>query len=351
MMNFKTKSLTVFLIISMFLLSSCEVYQTLYGNAKSPSGAVTASGNESAEYNNSAMPEENKTVEQPTTPETPTQVQPGIVPAKSNEKPFVVVVQETDLVNLVPKAEDPDKNTTLVYTFTSPISDKGDWQTNYGDAGEYTVTVTVSDGEAATSRDVLLIVNKKEEAPTIDKSTPLESALAIDETQSIDFSVAASDLNKDPLTYKWKLDGNDVAQADAWTYQTDYDSAGAHTVKVDVSDGLSTASKIWSVNVRNVNRAPVLEHLNDIEAEETDKIKITALATDADKDPVTYSISDTRFKQDGNAFTWETGYDSAGSYEVTITASDGTDKVSQTFKVNVANVNRPPVIIDVEQKR
>ena len=33
-MNFKTKSLIVLLIISVFLLSSCEVYQTLYGAQK-----------------------------------------------------------------------------------------------------------------------------------------------------------------------------------------------------------------------------------------------------------------------------------------------------------------------------
>jgi len=341
-MAFKIKSLAVFLIISAFLLSSCEVYQTLYGNsATAPTGQVVSpSENENTEI---IVPEET----QPTEEVKDTQ---NVVAVKSNEKPFVVVVQETDLVNLVPKAEDPDKNAILAYTFTSPISDNGEWQTGYGDSGEYTITVTVSDGEAATSRDVLLIVNKKEEPPTIDKSTPLESSLTIDETQSIDFSVTASDLNKDPLAYKWKLDGNEVGDANVWAYQTDYDSAGTHTVKIDVSDGLSEASKIWSVNVRNVNRPPVFEKINDIEAKETDKIIITASAADPDSDPVTHSISDSRFKQDGNMFTWETDYDSAGTYEVTATASDGTDKVSQSFKVNVANVNRPPVIVDVEQK-
>ena len=261
-----------------------------------------------------------------------------------------ITVEETEKASLNVKASDPD-SANLVYTFSKPLDENGNWQTAYGDAGEYDVTVTVSDGEAATSRDVLLIVNKKEETPTIDRSTPLESALTIDETQSIDFSVTASDLNKDPLTYIWKLDGSDVSDANAWTYQTDYDSAGSHTVKVDVSDGLSISSKIWSVNVRNVNRAPVLDYLNNIEAKETDRIIITALAADADKDQVTYTISDGRFRQDSNTFTWETDYDNAGSYEVTITASDGTDKVSQAFNVNVANVNRPPVIVDVGQKK
>ncbi len=266
-------------------------------------------------------------------------------------KPVVVLVQETDKVSLAPKAEDPDKNTNLLFTFTSPLNDKGEWQTNYGDAGQYTVTITVSDGEATSSRDALIIVNKKEEPPKIDSSKPIESGLAIDENQAVDFSIAASDLNKDALTYSWKLDGNEAGSTDKHVYQTDYDSAGTHTVKVEVSDGVSTASKIWSIDVKNVNRPPVLEKVSDVRAKETDKIVVTALATDADKDPITYSISDKRFAQDGNAFTWQTDYDSAGSYDVTLSASDGKDTVSQSFKVVVDNVNRPPVIVDIEQKK
>ena len=343
-MNFKTKSLAALLVLSVFLLSSCEVYQTLYGT-----GNVvlqnTSMDNKSMEPE---TPSENTTMEQPTKePEDPVQV----TEQKPKEKPFVVVVQETDLVSLIPKAEDPDKGTTLTYTFTSPVTDKGEWQTHYSDAGEYTITVTVSDGEATSSRDVLIIVNKKEEPPTIDSSKPIESTLVIDETQSIDFSITASDLNKDPLTYSWKLDGSEVSSDNKYTYQTDYDSAGTHTVKVEVSDGTSSASKIWAVQVRNVNRKPVLEHLNDIRAKETDKIVITALATDDDKDPLAYSISDKRFRQEGNVFTWETDYDSSGTYDVNISVSDGTDTTSQSLKVDVQNVNRPPMIVDVSQKQ
>lgn len=299
------------------------------------------------------MPKEEK----PITEEKPEEAAPKVIKRaeptgeKSKEKPVVVIVQETEKVSLVPKAEDPDKNASLVFTFTSPLNDRGEWQTTYGDAGEFTVTVTASDGELTTSRDVLIIVNKKEEPPAIDSAKPIESGLTIDETQSIDFDVAASDLNKDPLTYTWKLDGTEVGKDTKYTYQTDYDSAGSHTVKADVSDGISSASRIWSVNVKNVNRKPVLEKISDIHAKETDKIVITALATDADKDAITYSISDKRFAQEVNVFTWQTDYDSAGTYEVTVSASDGQDKADQAFTVTVSNVDRPPMIIDIVQKK
>ena len=94
----------------------------------------------------------------------------------------------------------------------------------------------------------------------------------------------------------------------------------------------------------------MLEKINDVEAKETDKIVITALATDDDKDSITYSVSDKSFVQEDNVFTWQTDYDSAGTYEVTVTASDGKDSSEQTFTVTVKNVNRAPVITDITQK-
>lgn len=305
--------------------------------------------------------EKEKPVEEPEEEMTEEEEEPGIIgevikteeempKEETEEKPIVVVVQETDKVSLAPQAVDPDKNTNLVFTFTSPLDQNGEWQTNYGDSGQYTVTVTVSDGELTTSRDVLVIVSKKDEAPSIDSAKPIETGLTLDENQNVDFSIEASDLNKDSLIYTWKLDGAYVADGEQYTYQTDYDSSGTHTVKVEVSDGNLSASKIWSVSVSNVNRPPVLEKINDVNARETDKIVITALATDADDDAIEYSISDERFEQEDNVFTLQTDYDGAGSYEVTIYASDDKDKVSQTFTVTVENADRPPVIVGIIQK-
>jgi hypothetical protein len=174
--------------------------------------------------------------------------------------------------------------------------------------------------------------------------------LVIDETQGVDFSAESSDLNNDPLAYSWKVDGNDAGTESTFTYETTYDDAGTHTVKVEVSDGLSSSSNIWSVDVQNVNRLPALEAIDGITAKETDTVTITALATDDDQDAISYSISDDRFEQEDNVFTLETDYDSAGTYEITVSANDGQDTTEQTFTLTVENVNRPPVIKDITQK-
>ena len=345
-MNFKI--LAVLLIISVFLISSCEVYQTLYP-APAPTGEAVA-GDKVMEKPAMETPDEEEPAPE-AAEEAPVAEAAEPVVQKSGEKPFVIVVQETELVSLSPTAEDPDKESNLFFAFTSPLNEKGEWQTNYGDAGEYTVTVTVSDGESATARDVLVIVNKKEETPSIDNAKPIENGLQIDETQAVEFEVEASDLNKDPLSYVWKLDGNDVGTASTYTYRSTYEDSGTHTVKFEVSDGLSSASKIWSVDVRNVNRKPMLEKISDINAKETDTIILIALATDDDHDKIDYSISDSRFAQNDNVFTWQTDYSSAGTYEITISASDGQDATEQAFKVTVENVNRAPVITDILQKK
>ncbi len=267
----------------------------------------------------------------------------------SDEEALAIIAQETETVSLQPKASDPDGD-SLLFAFTSPLDENGVWQTTYGDAGEYTVTVTASDGDLTTTQDVLLIINKREEPPVLDASSPEDASVETSETKKVTFTVSVSDLNKDPLAYEWKLDGDVVGDTPEYEYQTTYDDSGSHTVKVDVSDGATSVSKIWAIDVANLNRKPVLGAVGPISAKETDVITIIAKATDADSDTIAYSISDPRFVQDDNEFVWNTDYSSAGTYTITLSATDGEDAVSQDVQITVANVNRKPVILDITQK-
>jgi len=254
----------------------------------------------------------------------------------------VLIIDETELVKLKPSAYDPDQD-ELTYAFTSPLDEKGEWQTRYGDEGEYTVTVTVSDGVLSTSIDVLLIVNKKEEAPVIEGFSPKSEALETDENSELDFSVTATDLNNDDLVYSWKLDGEETSTKQTYTYETSYDDAGAHTVQLVVSDGTSNVENEWAVTVDNVNREPVLSNIEEINLKETETVTIQPEATDPDGDALTYTISEPV----GDDGTWETSYDDAGTYTITVSASDGVDEDTQTVKITVEDVNRPPVIEDI----
>ena len=337
------------LVISMLIVSGCDVYEILYPD-QAQTGAEKISDEEIAVVEDiseevmtldNASPEDGELAVE--------EVEVDIADEDLSSDANVVLVQETDMVSLVPTAEDPDED-ALNFIFTSPLDEKGGWQTTYGDAGEYTATVTASDGQLTASKDVLIIVTKKEEAPTILSSSPDASAITINEAESASFEVSASDLNKDVLSYLWKIDGIEIGDKEKIEYKSTYDDAGSHTVKVIISDGIAESEKIWSLTVDNVNRKPQLTGLEDIRAMETDKVTISLDAMDEDGDPITYSIDDERFLQEGNSFVWETGYDDAGEYTLTITASDGAETASQEINVNIDNVNRAPVILDVVQK-
>ncbi|MBI2208431.1 hypothetical protein HYU50_02965 [Candidatus Woesearchaeota archaeon] len=337
------------MVISMFLISACDVYNTLY--VKQP--AIQGEAVEVPEVNitleipeEGAIPEEEaKEIDEEM--EAAEEIEAGM--EEKPEAANVIIVAEGEKVSLTPKAEDPD-NDKLTFTFTSPLDSNGQWQTTYGDVGEYTVTITASDGTLTASKEVLIIVKKKEEAPVFERFKPIEAAVAVEETEAVDFEVVASDLNKDELSYEWKLDGVMVGDEDSYTYQTTYDDSGSHTVKAKVTDRMFDTEKIWAVTVENVNRKPVLETVDDINVEETDRVVIELKASDSDGDDVSYSIDNEKFLQDGNTFTWKTTYDDAGEYTFTVSASDGVDTASQQVKVAVENVNRPPMILDIVQK-
>ncbi|MBS3097333.1 hypothetical protein J4209_00900 [Candidatus Woesearchaeota archaeon] len=246
-----------------------------------------------------------------------------------------IMVNETDFVNLKPEAVDEDAD-RLIYSFTEPLDENGQWQTTYGDAGEYMITVVVSDGELSSSQDVLLIVNKKEEAPMISDYTPSDNP-SLDEGSSLEFAVSATDLNKDLLSYSWALDINKVSNEKSFVYTPSYEDEGTHNIKVEVSDGKSTVSQEWSVTVNNIDRSLILEGIEGVTANESDVVSIEL--PDFSKYNLAYSISEPL----GNNNYWKTTYEDAGEHVVTVTVYDGEFKASKGIRIIVNNVDRPPV--------
>src|SRR3989344_799582 len=72
--------------------------------------------------------------------------------------------QETDMVTVAPEAIDPD-NDSIIYAYSRPLNEKGQWQTGYDDAGEYLITVTASDGINKSTKEVLLVIENKNQPP------------------------------------------------------------------------------------------------------------------------------------------------------------------------------------------
>ena len=358
------KKLLIFGLIGIFLLSGCEELKELYGiqppveEGYVPLEEIMVEGEGLEEIElppeipeeEIEIPELEEIIDEEEIIEEIFEEIPEESLEEIEEEPGegakVIIIEETELISLKPQATDPDAD-KLTFTYTTPLDKDGKWQTNYGDAGEYTITLTASDGQLSATKDVLIIVNKKEEVPVIDEALPKEKALESVENSKLTFSATASDLNNDPLVYSWKLDGDWVSADKSYVYDIRYDAAGQHTIKLIVTDGAGEASNIWALKVENVNRKPVLEKIAAIRVKETETVVIEPMATDPDGDELLFSTDNDKFEDVDGRFEWETTYDDSGDYVVTLAVMDGEAEVSQEVTITIENVNRPPIIQDV----
>lgn len=83
------------------------------------------------------------------------------------------------------------------------------------------------------------------------------------------------------------------------------------------------------------NHCPILDQIDDLVVKESDLITIVASAADIDNDSLTYYISDPRFEQNYNMFTWQTQVGDRGKHHVLISVRDGYCGDSQILKINI----------------
>lgn len=279
--------------------------------------------------------------------ETTTEEKVTLVVGNRNRAPKVqaddVTVEETDIVEVVPDAEDPDED-PITLRYSEPLDANGRWQTDFGDEGSYKATVTVSDGELEASQTFNVTVLRKNRPPRIVSSTPDQNQLTIDETDSIRFSITADDEETDDLDIRWLVDDKENATGKIFTYQTDYDSEGITIITVLVSDGEDEVSQEWEVTINNLNRAPALD-IDDMTVDENETIDLQLPNLDEDGDPIDYAI--TSPLEDG---VWITTFDDAGVYPVTITATDGEVTITEEIIVTVNDVDRAPEFLELADR-
>jgi len=262
-----------------------------------------------------------------------------------NEEDFdiVIKVKEGELVNLQPKVLDPD-NDAITFTYSEPLDENGRWQTDYGDAGKYIITIKASDGITTTEKQILLVVERVNVPPVIEG---VEDKIVIDEGDVLELKPHIYDPNKDEVTVS-------ISQpvGDDGIWETDYQSAGEYTVVITASDGELETTKEIQVIVNRKNVAPIIEELEDIEVDEGEIIEVTPKVTDLNGDEITITFSEPEgkegiWKEENGTFIWNTTYTDHGKYVITVTASDGELESTTNFTITINDINMPPEIVDV----
>jgi RHS repeat-associated protein len=189
-----------------------------------------------------------------------------------------------------------------------------------------------ADGNSVLSNEVTLQVIAVNNPPVLDFIPDISA----NEGSLVTITPHATDVGGGAITYSFTAPLNAQGQ-----WQTGFSDAGLYTVNVTAKDATNlTATQQVRINVRNVNRPPVLNAISNIAANEGNLVVITPVATDPDGDAVTFYYS-SPFDATGK---WLTGYSDAGTRNVTVTASDGIDTVNRSVNVTINNVNRKPAM-------
>lgn len=245
---------------------------------------------------------------------------------------MTITAKENEEVKLNLKVSDPDED-KVSYTFSPPLNEKGEWQTNYGDAGEYIVTITATDGVHTTEKRVKLVIEKKNVPPIIENIRDIVAK----EGDLVSFEPIASDPNNDQVTVIVSEPLSDGS------FQTDHTSAGEYQIKVTASDGDLETEKTFKLTITDANVLPKISGLEDITIKEGETARIEPIVTDLDEDDVRVTISEPV----GNDGVWETSFTDHGTYDIKVTVTDGKDTVIETVKLIVEDVNKAPEITDI----
>ena len=239
-------------------------------------------------------------------------------------------------------------------------------------SGSATITVTVSDGELESSDTFLLTVEGVNDPPVIsdivDQTTTEDTP-----TSAIPFIIGDAETKAGELTLTATSDnetlvpqanivfgGNDENRTVTITPAAQ--QSGSTTIIVTVSDGNSAASDTFTVTVNAVNDPPTISDIADKTiAEDTPLTAVSFTVGDSETKPDDLTLSvvssnqslipDSSFNFGGKGadrtLSAEPLPNQFGSTVVTVTVSDGTDAVSDTFTVTVNPVNDPPTISDI----
>ena len=116
-----------------------------------------------------------------------------------------------------------------------------------------------------------------------------------------------------------------------------------------VSDGKVSVTQDITVNITNVNEAPIITSASSFDAAENQSAVGTVTATDADGDDLTFAVTGFEIQiSSTGVLTFlnnSRDYETQSSYPITVSVSDGVNTVTQDITINITDVNEPPSFV------
>ena len=120
-------------------------------------------------------------------------------------------------------------------------------------------------------------------------------------------------------------------------------------IVIRVEDGRGSSTLVhYTVYLQGGNNPPVIAPVNAVSGTEGQAISIPVSVSDADGDPVTTTVRNlppgASYDAVNNQIGWTPSYTQAGTYNVTVVATDGKAETTQTFAITVAPGYASPVL-------
>lgn len=228
------------------------------------------------------------------------------------------------------KATDPDGN-KVNYLFSPPLDKLGKWQTKEGDAGEYELNITATDGELNATQQIKIRINKLNHPPVLDI---LKTYILAKEGETLSIDAKVSDPDNDSVSLTFSGFSTTASK------QLSYDDAGKHEVVLIADDGKLKTTKKITIEVANVNRPPVFEQLKEIIVREGEKVVVKPSVKDPDGNEVKLKFE----KPLNSSGEWQTKEGDVGRYSTNIIATDGELTATLRVDIIVETQNRAPII-------
>lgn len=245
----------------------------------------------------------------------------------------------------------PTKPTGMTISVTGLI----EWTpTENQGPGTYAVTVVVTDNGSparGASRSFNITVNEANTPPTLNAVADV----SVDEQTSLALQAVGADSDVPAQTLTYRFTGTVPAGltihantgAISWS-PSEAQGPASYPVTVEVSDGVATASRSFTITVNEVNLAPTLGIVPNVTVTEGQTVRFVVTGSDADvpAQTLTYSLdagapAGATINGSTGAFEWATTEDSPNNNSLTVRVTDnGVPPLSatRTFTITVNEV-------------
>ncbi|MFZ2830634.1 MAG: Ig-like domain-containing protein, partial [Mesotoga infera] len=218
------------------------------------------------------------------------------------------------------------------------------YKPGFEEAGESVVSISARDSRGGESTSTFKVtVTETNRPPRIFLS---DMVISEGEELVVDLSSRMLDPDDDPLEII--VEGPGAVEDNRYVFTPGYRDAGDKDVAITISDGKGGIGRAsFTIRVQDVNRPPEGSIANETISEgEKLNLYLKAFAYDPDGDEIFFELLEGPGSVEGDSYTYEPDFESAGLKEVKIKVSDaGGEEKILVFEIAVVDVNRAPVAV------